>query len=163
MADGLFTGSGAARRAAPIALNGRHASSASDMARQFISFTTDKRFARRARSLKTIGAMVHMYCRGNDHVDRAPLCAECAALLRYAGRRLERCVFGDTKPNCADCTVHCYRADMRERIQVVMRWAGPRMPLLHPILSMAHMLAKRRPVRALPANPKKKAARDQGA
>ncbi len=118
--------------------------------------TTDKRFFRRARSLKTLQAMVRLYCDGNNHAHRRPLCPECAALLQYATRRLQRCVFGDAKPNCADCLVHCYRADMRDRIRVVMRWAGPRMLLRHPILSVSHMLTGRRPVPSLPAGPAKR-------
>jgi hypothetical protein len=113
--------------------------------------TIDTRFIRRARALETIAAMVQMYCRGQAHAGAAPLCTDCGRLLAYAGRRLERCVFGDAKPNCADCAVHCYRADMRTRIRTVMRWAGPRMLLRHPIHTITHMLAERRPLPALPA------------
>lgn len=131
------------------------------MTRQTIEFTTDKRFVRRARALKTIEAMVRMYCRGNGHRDRAPLCPQCAELMQYARRRLERCVFGDAKPNCADCTVHCYSADMREKVRTVMRWAGPRMLLRHPILAITHMLDERRPVPTLPARPAPRSAQDQ--
>jgi YbgA-like uncharacterized protein len=117
---------------------------------QIIEFTTDKRFVRRARALKTIETMVHMYCRGHGHEGRAPLCSECGALFEYAKRRLERCVFGDAKPSCANCVVHCYRADMREQIRVVMRWAGPRMMLRHPVMGIAHLIDERRPVPTLP-------------
>ena len=109
----------------------------------------------RMRALATLQAMVRLYCHGHAHTRgaRAPqeLCPDCAATLRYASRRLQRCIFGDAKPNCADCTVHCYRADMRENIRTVMRWAGPRMLLRHPIMTVAHMLAGRRPVPTLPA------------
>jgi hypothetical protein len=111
----------------------------------------DRRFIRRARALETIAVMVRMYCHGHPHMDRAPLCTDCTRLLDYATRRLERCVFGDDKPNCADCPVHCYRADMRQQIRAVMRWAGPRMLLRHPFLAIAHMVAERRPRPALPA------------
>lgn len=127
------------------------------MTRQLIAFTTDKRFVRRARELRTIEAMVRMYCAGHGHADANPLCPACAGLLRYATRRLERCVFGDAKPTCADCVVHCYRADMREKIRTVMRWAGPRMLLRHPILAISHMIAERRPVPTLPAKAAKAA------
>jgi hypothetical protein len=106
-------------------------------------------FVRRARALKTIDAMIGMYCRGH-HRGRTPLCPDCARLRDYAARRLQRCIFGEDKPNCADCVVHCYRSEMRERIRAVMRWAGPRMALRHPILTIAHMLAERRPVPSLP-------------
>jgi hypothetical protein len=99
-----------------------------------------------------------MYCRGHGHQhgNGAKLCQECAALFDYATRRLERCVFGDAKPTCANCLVHCYSADMRERVRVVMRWAGPRMLLRHPILAIRHQLDGRRPSPALPAKPGKR-------
>ncbi len=121
------------------------------MPKQVVEFITDKRFVRRARELTIIEAMVRLYCRGHDHPNRAPLCADCAELLEYATRRLERCVFGDAKPTCANCTVHCYSAQMREQIRVVMKWAGPRMPLRHPVLSILHMLDGHRPAPMLPA------------
>ncbi len=122
-------------------------------------FTTDKRFVRRARELKTIEAMVRMYCRGHAHAEDKALCAECGALLQYAARRLGRCVFGDAKPTCANCLVHCYSAEKREQVRVVMKWAGPRMTLRHPILSFYHVLAGRRPAPALPAKPAPPSAR----
>ena len=120
------------------------------MPRQIIEFTTDTRTARRARELRTIEAMLRMYCRAHGHPRRTPLCEGCSALLDYAGRRLERCVFGDAKPTCANCLVHCYSAEMRERVRVVMRWAGPRMLLRHPILGILHLVDGRRPAPRLP-------------
>ena len=116
---------------------------------RIINFTTDRRFVRRGRELDTVTAMVRMYCR-RHHGAAAP-CSDCAALLTYARRRLERCVFGDTKPTCANCLVHCYNATMRERIREVMRWAGPRMLLRHPLLAIFHLLHGRRPAPRLPA------------
>jgi len=130
------------------------------MARRIIDFTTDKRFVQRARELRTIEAMVTMYCRGHGHEREsgAKLCQECAALFEYATRRLERCVFGDAKPTCANCLVHCYTEDMRERVRVVMRWAGPRMLLRHPILAIRHQLDGRRASPTLPAKPARRRA-----
>ena len=122
------------------------------MTDQFIEFTTDKQFVLRVRELKTIEVMINMYCAA--HHGGAPRCAECAGLFDYAQRRLQRCVFGDAKPNCAKCVVHCYTLDMREKIRVVMRWAGPRMLLRHPILGIRHLLADRKPIPLLPARPK---------
>jgi len=40
---------------------------------------------------------------------------------------------------------------MREQMRVVMRWAGPRMMLRHPIMAIAHLTDERRPVPTLPA------------
>lgn len=123
------------------------------MPNQIIEFTTDKRFERRARELKTIDAMLRMYCRAHEHQPRAPLCASCNELGEYASRRLERCVFGDAKPTCTNCLVHCYSTGMRERVRIVMCWAGPRMLLRHPILGVLHIIDGRRPSPRLPAKP----------
>ena len=127
----------------------------SSMTKQIIEFTTDKSFVRRARELKTMEAMVRMYCRAHGHQPRSPLCPDCNALMDYASRRLERCVFGDAKPTCANCVVHCYSAEMREQVRVVMRWAGPRMLLRHPIQGILHLIDGRRPAPRLPEKPKK--------
>ena len=74
---------------------------------------SDRDRRRRDRELATLHVMIRMYCR--DHHAGDPLCADCAAIASYATRRLTRCVFGAAKPTCANCTVHCYSADMRER------------------------------------------------
>lgn len=108
------------------------------------------RHPRLARELKTIRAMVRMHCchrHGTDDI----LCTECAAMFDYATRRLDRCVFGDEKPTCANCKVHCYSTSMRERVREVMRYAGPRMLWRHPVLAVAHVLDGRRPAPELPA------------
>jgi hypothetical protein len=121
------------------------------MIKRYVEFRRDTRFVRRARELKTIEAMVRMYCRGHGHAQDRILCTSCAELCEYAARRLARCVFGDAKPTCSNCVVHCYNAGMREHIRSVMRWAGPRMLLRHPILGIAHLIDERRPVPTLPA------------
>lgn len=100
---------------------------------------------RRRREGETISAMVVLYCRAHHSPANGSLCADCAELHRYALRRIERCVFGAAKPTCANCTVHCYKAAMRERVRQVMRWAGPRMLWHHPVLTVRHMLDGRRP------------------
>ena len=139
----------------------------SAMPPKVVAFANDPRFVRRSHELKTIEAMVAMYCRGHRHLcgqghreersddfgRRQPLCADCVDLQDYAKRRLERCVFGDAKPTCANCVVHCYSAEMRNRIRIVMRWAGPRMLLRHPLLALSHMIYGRRSVPTLPAKP----------
>lgn len=92
---------------------------------------------RLAREWKTMTAMVHIYCRGHHELE---LCPECRQLLDYAGLRLERCRFGIAKPTCANCPVHCYERQRRERVKAVMRYAGPRMLWRHPVLSVRHWL-----------------------
>ena len=115
-----------------------------------VEFTTDKRFERRAREQRTVEAMMRMYCGHHHGGGEEGLCAECSALADYSRRRLERCVFGDAKPTCANCVVHCYRDDMRERMRRMMRWAGPRMILRHPLLAIFHQLDGRRSAPLLP-------------
>ena len=67
------------------------------------------------------------------------LCPQCQALLDYAHQRLEHCRFGEDKPSCTRCPVHCYKPAMREQIRQVMRYSGPRMLLHDPIMAIRHL------------------------
>ena len=97
------------------------------------------------RESDTLTAMIRIYC--EDHHGReGALCEKCRTLREYAANRVEHCVFGDQKPVCSKCPVHCYHPEMRERIREVMRYSGPRMMLRHPVLTMGHLLDKRKPV-----------------
>jgi hypothetical protein len=91
------------------------------------------------REKKTIEAMIALYCRDHHQAEPTP-CETCADLLAYARQRLERCPWGESKPTCAKCPIHCYQPEMREQVRRVMRYAGPRMLLHHPILAIAHLL-----------------------
>ncbi len=104
------------------------------------------------REKRTVSAMIRLYCRGN-HASREQLCDNCAQLELYALRRLDRCPFGSDKPVCANCSIHCYSSAMREQIQEVMRYAGPKMALRHPVLAVGHVLDK---CRATPASRSKR-------
>jgi hypothetical protein len=107
-----------------------------------------------AREKRTISAMLAIYC--HDHHGGGRLCADCRTLREYAHRRLEVCPFHEDKPACNHCPVHCYSATRREQVRAVMRYAGPRMLLRHPLLAARHLLDTRR--RA----PERKARRPQG-
>lgn len=97
------------------------------------------------REKHTVEAMVHIYC--TDHHDKGEtLCVECSELLEYAKRRLDTCPFQEAKPACNHCEVHCYSAEMRNRVKVVMGYAGPRMAYRYPLLSFQHLLDKFRKV-----------------
>jgi hypothetical protein len=117
---------------------------------------------RLARERRTLELMVGAWCRAH-HVRDAALagaaagecavafapeepCAECRAFLAYADARLARCPYGQEKPTCANCPVHCYRRERREFARSVMRWAGPRMLVRHPLLSLLHLADGRRRV-----------------
>ncbi len=101
------------------------------------------------RELSTIHAMVQIYCR-DIHGSRAELCADCSQLYEYALQRLDKCVFQSEKPTCVNCPVHCYKKDMREQVRQVMRYAGPKMLLRHPVLAVRHLIDGKRPAPSLP-------------
>ena len=89
-----------------------------------------------------MGKMVDIYC--SAHHDATDLCVDCARFLDYAEVRLEKCPFGEDKPTCANCPVHCYKTEYRAQATTIMRYAGPRMLLRHPILTISHYIDGRR-------------------
>lgn len=95
------------------------------------------------REKHTIDMMARLYCKAH-HNPANGLCRECNDMLQYALVRVDKCIFGKDKPVCADCKVHCYKKDMREKVRQVMRYAGPRMLLRHPYLAVMHLIDKRR-------------------
>ncbi|MEF2968288.1 nitrous oxide-stimulated promoter family protein [Paenibacillus sp. M1] len=110
----------------------------------------------------TIRHMIGIYCRGAHKKSRSldslggrwrrtsfkyaddrmgsGLCEECKELERYAMKRLSFCRFGEDKSTCVSCPVHCYAPVQRDMIKRVMRYAGPRMLLSHPVLTIRHMI-----------------------
>lgn len=92
---------------------------------------------RTSEEIRTVETMVRLYCRHKE--GNEDLCPSCRALLEYAHRRLAHCPFGQAKPSCRLCPVHCYRPDMQARIRTVMRYAGPRMLWHHPLMALRHL------------------------
>jgi hypothetical protein len=84
--------------------------------------------------------MVYIYCRGHKHTPDRTLCADCARLLAYALDRTEHCKRMEMKTFCSKCPVQCYRKTEKEQIRVVMRYAGPRMLLHNPLLTVKHLI-----------------------
>ncbi|MCK6263485.1 nitrous oxide-stimulated promoter family protein [Vibrio sp. ZSDE26] len=101
---------------------------------------------------KTVASMMAIYCR--DHHSGDELCAECQSLLTYAETKLDRCPYGDAKPTCNRCPIHCYKPQPKEQMRLIMRYSGPRMLLPHPILAIRHLIHERKPVpeKPLPKN-----------
>ena len=97
------------------------------------------------REFLTMTKMVGIYC--TAHHDSDDLCDDCAIFLDHAEVRLEKCPYGEDKPTCSNCPVHCYKSYYREKAKAIMRYAGPRMLLRHPILTIAHYLDGRRRAR----------------
>lgn len=111
------------------------------------------------RERKTLGHMLVLWCRehhGQAARDDRGLCSACGALQDYADKRLAACPFGPEKPTCAKCQIHCYGPRQRETTRQVMRWAGPRMLLHHPVLALMHLTVDSR--RPAPPKPRGQAA-----
>ncbi|MCM3337961.1 nitrous oxide-stimulated promoter family protein [Paenibacillus sp. MER TA 81-3] len=107
------------------------------------------------REKLTVSVMISVYCRARHsdrpmseidvETDKVTLCDECKELYLYAQKRLSFCRFGEVKTTCGKCHVHCYKPEMRARIRVVMRYAGPRMMWKHPLLAIRHAIDGMRP------------------
>lgn len=91
----------------------------------------------------TITKMVTLYCKAHHETT---LCDECRNFLTYAEKRLIHCPFGGEKPTCGNCSIHCYKKDMAEYAKKVMRYAGPRMIIHHPLMALQHIIDSKRPV-----------------
>ena len=94
---------------------------------------------KRRQEMEMLDAMISIYCRGNHHT-KEELCPSCESLREYALKRTEKCPFMETKTFFSACTVHCYAPKMQEQIRLVMRYAGPRMLLVHPVLAVRHVM-----------------------
>lgn len=101
-----------------------------------------------AREKLTIRNMITLYQRHSPNA--VTDAAHYDALYAYAEKRLDKCVFGEEKPACKQCPVHCYQAVKREEMKAIMRWAGPRMLWRHPVLTVRHLIDDKRPVPELP-------------
>ena len=111
---------------------------------------TDRIERRRARETRTVSQMVALYCAGNHPAEKRnatarcgeAVCEACAELDAYAAKRTERCRKMHVKTSCEQCENHCYAPAMRDEIRAVMRYAGPRMLLKHPVAAVRHLLGK---------------------
>jgi hypothetical protein len=92
---------------------------------------------------RIVELMIRLYCRKSE--GNQQLCEKCKALLEYAHLRLTKCKYGDDKPTCRICPIHCYRPDMRKQMQYVMRFSGPRMVLYHPLDTIRHIWKEIKP------------------
>lgn len=106
--------------------------------------------AKRQREKRIVAEMIRLYCRKKHGQNE--LCPECAQLLQYASQRSDRCPFMETKTFCSNCRVHCYKAEMREKIRIVMRFSGPRMLFHHPVLALRHLIEEQKEKRRLKKN-----------
>lgn len=95
------------------------------------------------REKKVVAQMIAIYCR-KHHAGNAGLCDDCRELLNYACSRLDRCPKGNNKTSCRKCAIHCYAPTHRDRIRLVMKYAGPRMIFHHPVSALRHLITELR-------------------
>ena len=99
--------------------------------------------SKREREKRVVSEMIALYCY-KKHGTKGKICDDCAALKAYAEMRADKCPFMETKTFCSNCKVHCYKADMREKIRQVMRFSGPRMLFHHPVMAIRHVIESKR-------------------
>lgn len=95
-----------------------------------------------AEEMKLITAMITLYY--HKHPEKTQISRE--KMNAYALKRLMRCRFGEAKPTCKNCPIHCYRPDYREQMRQIMIYSGPRMLWHHPLLCLKHLIRGRKPV-----------------
>lgn len=103
---------------------------------------------KRRREKETVSQMIALYCR-KKHGTKGELCPDCASLDVYARLRSDKCPFMETKTFCSNCKVHCYKKEMREKIREVMRFSGPRMIVVHPVMALRHVIESKKEKRRL--------------
>ncbi len=94
--------------------------------------------SRREREKIIVSEMIRMYCAGN-HPNHVGLCEQCLGLSVYSEKRLLSCMYGDKKPVCKECPVHCYSPQKRGQMKHVMRYSGPRMIYRKPAYAILHI------------------------
>ncbi|MFX0045730.1 MAG: nitrous oxide-stimulated promoter family protein [Candidatus Hermodarchaeota archaeon] len=93
---------------------------------------------------ETVERMIRYYCDSKHDSLTGSLCENCTDLLDYSHHRLDHCTYGEDKPTCRKCEIHCYRPIMREEIRRVMRFSGPRLALLAPADWIRHWINEHR-------------------
>ena len=104
--------------------------------------------SKREREKRIVSEMIALYCH-RKHGTKGRICDDCAALDAYARMRSDKCPFMETKTFCSNCKVHCYKPEMREKIREVMRFSGPRMLTVHPMLAIKHVIESKREKRRM--------------
>ena len=91
------------------------------------------------REKLTLRLMITIFCCGHQH-SVSGICGECSVILQHAYDRIDVCPHnGSVKPACGLCRTNCFPPDLHRRFALIMRYAGPRMLVLHPVLTVAHI------------------------
>ena len=90
-----------------------------------------------AKDVETIRIMTEIFCHAH-HDTKEGMCPECEDFYLYAVKRLACCPFGEKKPVCGSCKIHCFGKGYKEKAKEIMAFSGPRLILKHPYLSFRH-------------------------
>ncbi|MDO5117593.1 MAG: nitrous oxide-stimulated promoter family protein [Eggerthellaceae bacterium] len=96
------------------------------------------------RDRATLEAMGRIFCSSKHkeaEKDEAGLCTQCRSTIEATLERTAICPYGHAG-NCQDCDIHCQRGEARERIREIMRYAAPRMTILHPLMTAEYLRKK---------------------
>ena len=93
-----------------------------------------------AKDVETIRIMTEIFCHAH-HDTKEGMCPECEDFYLYAVKRLACCPFGEKKPVCGSCKIHCFGKGYKEKAKEIMAFSGPRLILKHPYLSFRHLVA----------------------
>ena len=104
---------------------------------------------KRQKEQYVVSQMIELYCHKNHKPSDKTVCQECRELMDYAVARSQHCPFMEKKTFCANCTVHCYKPDMREKIKKVMRFSGPRILFYHPVMATWHVITSKQEKRRI--------------
>ncbi|KAE8178363.1 nitrous oxide-stimulated promoter family protein [Photobacterium carnosum] len=100
---------------------------------------------------RTITAMIDLYCLKHHQINNNKFqrCDDCEQFRIYVKQRLDRCPYGEDKPSCKRCPIHCYKPQQKIKSQTIMRYSGPKMLIKHPIMAIKHLIKDKRAIPVL--------------
>lgn len=104
-----------------------------------------------AHELEVMTRMTRLFC-AKHHGSPEGLCPKCRDFLAYATKRLACCPYGEDKPVCGKCKIHCYKPQYRQVAKDIMRSSGPQLLWHHPMWLLEHLQQLRKPAPDKPRN-----------
>ena len=86
---------------------------------------------KRQKEKEVVSLMIDIYCKKHNDINKEEL-------KKYALARTDRCPRMAEKTFCSKCPIQCYSKEYREQIRKVMKYSGPRLIFVHPILVIKH-------------------------
>ncbi len=80
------------------------------------------------------------YCHKNHGTNDDKLCPKCTALLASVMVKMNKCMYGVTKPICDRCDKSCFGAAQTKEFLKIMKSSSRFMMFRHPIMALKHKL-----------------------